>query len=809
MIFSSVRPIHAVVRGGLCAAVLALLAAGPAEAQDPASDTVGNSIEHVDAVQTGEGVILTIQLKSAVAAAPNSFSVSNPARVALDLPGTVNDLGRNSVEINQGDLRSVNVVQAQGRARVVLNLRKASSYAINVDGNTIQVALGGATDTTTFRPQPVATDAAAAAAGAPVAAARALRGIDFRRGADGEGRVVLNLRRPVPYTLNVKGNSVVVALGVAVEAPTFPAAAAAPGATATAVAAAPSAVTAASEARSIRNLDFRRGTDGEGRIVVDLSDPNTSVDVHQQGQTVIVDFAATNLPENLRRRLDVTDFGTPVAQITGSQQGANAHLVIEPRGLWEQNAYQSDNRFVVEVKPVKEDPTRLFQGSRKGYQGERLSLNFQNVDVRSLLQVIADFTNLNIITSDSVQGSITLRLKDVPWDQALDIILQSKGLDMRKNGNVILVGPRDELATKEKLDLEARSQIAELEPVHTENFVINYQKVDDVRKMLTGAGAPGVAGGVAQSMISKRGSLVIDPRTNQIFVTDTSSRLEEIRRLITRIDIPVRQVMIEARIVEATDSFSSDIGARLGGVSVTGHSWLSSGTGYAGGASYGTSSSSPNTLTVNNTVIGNPNNVNLPAGSLNGYSPGSIGLTLFNSSITKLLNLEVEALELDGRGKVISSPRVITADKVKASIEEGQDIPYQSASAGGGIGQVQFRKAVLSLEVTPQITPEGAIFLDVKVNKDTPSATVSGSGGIAIDTKNVTTQVLVENGGTIVLGGIFQETELVTITKVPLLGDIPVLGNLFKDTAKTHNRDELLIFITPRIVSERLNQAGQ
>jgi len=742
MIFTSVRSIGAAVRGGLCAGALALLAAAPALAQDAAVDAGANAIEHVDAVQTGEGVTLTIQLKAPVAAAPNSFSVSNPARVALDLPGTVNDLGRNSVEINQGDLRSVNVVQAQGRARVVLNLR-----------------------------------------------------------------------RPLPYSLSVKGNAVVVALGATVEAPTFPAAATASPAPASASAAppaaAPSAMTQASEARSIRNLDFRRGTDGEGRVVIDLSDPNTSVDVHQVGQTVVVDFTATNLPENLRRRLDVTDFGTPVAQVTGTQQGANAHLVIEPRGLWEQNAYQSDNRFVVEVKPVKEDPTRLFQGSRKGYQGERLSLNFQNVDVRSLLQVIADFTNLNIITSDSVQGSITLRLKDVPWDQALDIILQSKGLDMRKNGNVILVGPRDELATKEKLDLEARSQIAELEPVHSENFVINYQKVEDVRKMLIGVPGAALPGGVSQSMISKRGSLVVDPRTNQIFVTDTSSRLEDVRRLIARIDIPVRQVMIEARIVEATDTFSSDIGARLGGVSVTGHSWLSSGAGSAGGASYGTSSSSPNTLSVNGVVIGNPNNVNLPAASLNGFAPGSVGLTLFNSSITKLLNLEVEALELDGRGKVISSPRVITADKVKASIEEGQDIPYQSASAGGGIGQVQFRKAVLSLEVTPQITPEGAIFLDVKVNKDTPSATVSGSGGIAIDTKNVTTQVLVENGGTIVLGGIFQETELITITKVPLLGDIPVLGNLFKDTAKTHNRDELLIFITPRIVSERVNQAGQ
>jgi type IV pilus assembly protein PilQ len=742
MIFSSKGSIFAVI----CAAVLAFGPAGAAHAQDAADATAGNSIEHIDAVQTGEGVFLTIQLKAPVAAIPNSFSVTNPARVALDLPGTVNGLGQNSVEINEGDLHSVNVVQAQGRARVVLNLR-----------------------------------------------------------------------RPVPYTVSLKGSAVLVSLGINTEAPTFPSNAAAPAAPApaTAAAAAPAPVAPTPEARTIRAMDFRRGADGEGRVVIDLSDPNTSVDVHQQGQTVVVDFAATTLPEALRKRLDVTDFGTPVAQITGSQIGAKARLVIEPRGQWEQNAYQSDNRFVVEVKPVKEDPTRLFQGSRKGYQGERLSLNFQNVDVRSLLQVIADFTNLNIITSDSVQGSITLRLKDVPWDQALDIILQAKGLDMRKNGNVILVGPRDELATKEKLDLEARSQIAELEPVHTESFVVNYQKVEDIRKMLVGVPIAGAAGGAGggqmHSMLSKRGSVVVDPRTNQLFVTDTSQRLEDVRRFLTRIDIPVRQVMIEARIVEAQDSFSSDIGSRLGVGTLTGHSWVNSGI--SQGAGLGTNVTTTPTCsyctTFGTQAVGDLNMVNLPAAALNGFNPGTFGLTLFNSSLTKLLNLEISALELDGRGKVISSPRVITADKVKASIEEGQDIPYQSASAGGGIGQVQFRKAVLSLEVTPQITPEGAIFLDVKVNKDTPSATVSGSGGIAIDTKNVTTQVLVENGGTVVLGGIFQDTETITTTKIPLLGDIPYLGALFRDTAKTKNRDELMIFITPRIVSERVNQAGQ
>lgn len=712
---------------GTANAALLLTALVASSAPAPAQETSSNSIEHIDATQTAAGVFLTIQLKAPLGVAPANFSVTNPARIAIDLPQTVNNLGRNSVEINQGDLRSVNVVQAQGRSRVVLNLRTPVTYTVTAQGSSIQVVLGSKAEAATFpAPQP-ASPAAAPSAAAPIAA----------------------------------------------------------------------------EPRTIHAIDFRRGAVGEGRVVVDLSDPTTSVDIRQQGQQILVDFLNTSVPETLRRRLDVTDFGTPIALISTTQLGNNVHMVIEPRGLWEQNAYQSDTHFVVEVKPVKEDPTRLFQGTRQGYQGERLSLNFQNVDVRSLLQVIADFTNLNIITSDSVQGAITLRLKDVPWDQALDIILQSKGLDMRKNGNVILVAPRDELATKEKLELEAKTQIQELEPLHTENFVVNYQKADDVRKLLVDE---------KQRMLSKRGSVVVDPRTNQLFVQDTSAQLEEVRRLISRIDIPVPQVLIEARIVEADDEFSRDIGSRLGFAHPGPHAWINGGV----GSSYSplppgttTCPTGTNITCIGNTEIQNLNFVNLPASSLNGFGPGVLGLTLFNSGVTSVLNLELSALELDGRGKVVSSPRVVTADKVKASIEQGSDIPYQTNTQLGGPGQIQFRKAVLRLEVTPQITPEGAIFLDVKVNKDTPSATVSGSGGIAIDTKNVTTQVLVENGGTVVLGGIYQQTERTTVTKIPWLGDIPVLGNLFKDQFKQNDRTELLIFITPRVISEKVTQAAR
>ena len=407
------------------AAALGLLAVtGTAAAQSSGE----NAIERIDAIQTTTGVVVSIELKNPVSGVPPSFSVANPARVALDLPQTVNALGKNLVELNQGDVRSVNVVQAGGRSRVVVNLKRSVTHNVTVDGKRVLVALGGAAGAT-FAGAPA--PAAATAAGAPVAAQ----------------------------------------------------ATAGPG--------------AFTGGRSLRGIDFRRGADNEGRVVIDLSDPNTNVDIRQQGNTVVVDFLNTTLPDTLKRRLDVSDFATPVSQISASQQGNNARLVVEPRGLWEHNAYQSDTRFVLEVRPVKEDPSRLFQGSRQGYQGERLSLNFQNVDVRSLLQVIADFTNLNIITSDSVGGTITLRLKDVPWDQALDIILQSKGLDMRKNGNVILVAPRDEIATKEKLDLESRNQIAELEPLRSEAFVVNYQKAEDVRRLLTDD---------KQRLLSKRGT---------------------------------------------------------------------------------------------------------------------------------------------------------------------------------------------------------------------------------------------------------------------------------------------------------------
>ena len=720
-----------VLLAAACVAVASVPALGPVPAQ---AQTVAaaNSVERVDATQTAAGVLLTIQLKSPLKDVPPSFSVANPARIAIDLPGTDNNLGRNAVEFNQGDLRSVNIVQAQERTRLVLNLRRSVNHAVTVNGNVVQVALGGLVEATTFRAAETTPAAPAAAAAAPAAQAGG--------------------------------------------------------------------------PRALRSLDFRRGADGEGRVLVDLSDPNIGVDIREQGNRVIVDFLNVSAPESLRRRLDVTDFGTPIAMVNTSQQGKNVRLVIEPRGAWEYNAYQSDTRFVVEVKPLKEDPTRLIQGTRPGYQGERLSLNFQSVEVRALLQVIADFTDLNIITSDSVSGSITLRLKDVPWDQALDIILQSKGLDMRKNGNVIVVAPREELAAKEKLDLEARNQIADLEPLRAESFVVNYQKADDVRKLLVDG---------QQRMLSKRGTVVVDPRTNQMFVRDTAARLEEVRRLLQKIDVQVPQVLIEARIVEADDTFSRNLGVRLGGSSGYPRQVGSSGAYATGGGVGATSATGPGGTVITTTaapggvgavdtgsITSNANFVNLPAAAIGGFNAAGAALTLFNASLSRFLTLEVSALEADGRGKIISSPRVITADKVKASIEQGTEIPYQAASSAGNT-DVQFKKATLRLEVTPQITPEGAIFLDVKVNKDSPGQqTLSGP---AINTKNVQTQVLVENGGTVVLGGIFEQEERTTETKVPLLGDIPVVGYLFKTTSRTSDRKELLIFITPRVVTSQVS----
>jgi type IV pilus assembly protein PilQ len=590
--------------------------------------------------------------------------------------------------------------------------------------------------------------------------------------AENRTRLVFNLTRAMSYETKIEGKSLLIAFSPS----------ALPEGTAQQVVNFAKAPLATTVVNSIRDVGFRRGKDGEARITVDLSDPNTGIDIRQQGAVLVVDFVKVNVPDALRKRLDVTDFATPVTTVNTIQQGANARMTISPRGLWEHNAYQTDNQFVIEVKQVIENPNKLVQGSRGGYQGEKLSLNFQNVDVRRLLQVIGEFTGMNMVVSDSVQGAITLILKDVPWDQALDIIMQQRGLDMRKNGNVILIAPREELATKEKLEFEARAQIGDLEPIRTESFQLNYQKAPAVKALLTDA---------TQRILSKRGSAVVDERTNILFVQDTPSRLEDVRLLLQKVDIPVRQVLIEARIVEADDTFSKNLGVRLGYNDVRNNQ--TGQTGYAAGGLIATPNAFPNT----------GYNVNLPAGPRSGTA-GALSFILFNAARSQFLNLEISALEADGRGKVISSPRVMTSNQVEALIEQGVEIPYQQATSSGATS-ISFRKANLSLKVKPQITPDGKITMTLDVNKDTPSTKVTTGAGVAIDTKHVKTEVLVENGGTVVIGGIYTQNLTETTTRIPFFGDLPYVGFLFKNNAKVDDKTELLIFITPKIVAESLS----
>jgi len=616
-----------------------------------------------------------------------------------------------------------------------------------------------------------------------------LRSMSIVQGAD-RARLVLNLRRPVSHEATLDGRSVVITLSEA----TGTSAAQAPG----------GQVSHFAQGRgdtkhAIRDVDFRRGRGGEGRVLVELSDTSTGIDIRQQGQNIVVEFLKTTLPDNLRRRLDVIDFGTPVNTVATFQQGENVRMVIEPKGQWEHNAYQSDTQFVLEVKPLSADVSRDAQKGR--YTGEKLSLNFQNVEVRAVLNVIADFTDLNIITSDTVTGNITLRLKDVPWDQALEIILQTRGLDSRRSGNVIWIAPRDELATREKLALEAANQINDLEQTRTESFQMNYQKAADVQKLLSDPN---------QRILSKRGSAVVDARTNTLFVQDTPARLEEVRKLLAKIDIPVRQVMIEARIVEANDSFSKNLGARLGwndrsfladpnnpGTRILGSDArvLASGNIIVTGIRLG------QTPDPGTGYFPDSYNVILPASGLNNFTAGQFAFSLFSSSLTQILNIEVSALEADGKGKIIASPRVLTADQVEALIEQGTEVPYQTATSSGATS-IQFRKAVLSLKVKPQITPDGNVIMTLDVSKDQ----VGGGTGsfVQINTKHVKTEVLVENGGTVVIGGIYEQNDRTDVTKIPLLGDIPYLGRLFRNDATTSDKTELLVFITPRIVNERL-----
>ena len=763
------------------------------------AQSTSNTLSDVKVSRSGDSTVLSFNLTSPWEGLVPSFLLANPSRLVIDLPNTANDINKSALEFGVGETRSVSLAQSGNKTRAVVNLTRNVPYKIATLGNQVTV---------TFSPNP----AAPVAGNAPSVT---------------QGQAAVNIVQPVMMA------SAVTPANLSSAAATIP------------TAVTPTVNTFAGRAvvlnsREVKSIDFRRGDDGSGRVIIDLLEGASPINVRQQGGRLLLDIESTQLPEKLRRRLDVTDFATPVQRVSSVMEGTATRITIEPKGAFEHSAYQTDSRIVVEIRAIKEDPNKLVQGAKSGYKGDKLSLNFQNIDIRSLLQVFADFTNLNIITSDTVTGSITLRLKDVPWDQALDIVMQAKNLDSRKNGNVVLIAPREELAAKEKLELERQSQLTTLEPTRSEVFQLQYQRAEDIKKMLTEVNNSGGGGGqqtVQNRFLSQRGSASADTRTNQMFVTDVPSKLEEIKKLLSKIDIPVRQVIIEARIVEADDRFGRNLGVKLGfndrkatiyqTVGGVNYPVYGAGSNILGSGAYGTisgnqqgaidlsSQSGSGAGGAGSTISGlsagtsasNTNFVNLPAGGIGGANPASIALSLFGSGLTRFINLELSALEADNKGKIISSPRVVTSDSTKATIQSGTEIPYTTTSNNGTT--TTFKKAVLKLEVTPQITPEGNVIMDVEVNKDSRGE-LTPNAGFAIDTKQIKTQVLVENGGTVVIGGVYTQEETNQTSKVPFLGDLPIFGNLFKSNQKVNNRSELLIFLTPRvIVNGGLNSASQ
>ncbi|MDH3418757.1 MAG: type IV pilus secretin PilQ [Gammaproteobacteria bacterium] len=696
-----------------------LLAALSAMAQGTA-----RQLEAID-VQSLPGQLLEIRLRlSDTPPEPMSFTIDNPARIALDLPDTTIGMDSRRQDVNQGPLATVLTAEASGRTRVVLNMNNMVPYDTRVVGDSIYITLGqqGSEPPAAFAAQPASQAAPANAGSATVASGRA-----------------------------------------------------------------------------INNIDFRRGRGGAGQIVVDLSNPRTTVDVREEGGRIIVDFQDTTLPTALMQRLDVTDFATPVATVDALRSDNNARLVVTTAENYEQVAYQTDNVFTLELTPPIEEPepVGVFNETRE-YSGERLTLNFQDIETRAVLQLLADTSDLNIVVSDTVQGNVTLRLQNVPWDQALDILMTTKGLDMRRNGSVIIVAPAEEIAARERAQLEAMQEIQTLEPLRSEFIQVNYAKATDLALLITESGQ--------NPLISERGSVAIDERTNTLLVQDTSERLANIRRLVTTLDIPVRQVLIESRIVIVNDDYNRELGVRFGSTIVKENSsdGLVSLTGSSTGSDTIVTSGLNNLNTtgqpfpVNVPPINQRYNVNVPSAT----PVGAIALAILDSDY--LVDLELSALEAEGQGDIISAPRIVTANQREATIEQGVEIPYQESSSSGAT-TTQFRPAVLSLTVTPQVTPDDRIIMDLLVTKDSVGELVaSATGGFvpSIDTRSVTTQVLVNDGETVVLGGIYETESRETINKVPFLGDVPGLGMLFRSRATTNNKAELLIFVTPKILRE-------
>jgi type IV pilus assembly protein PilQ len=812
----------------------------------------------------GNGAEIRLAL-SGNAPTPVDFTSKSPARISLDLPGVTNNLPwKLPLPVEAGGAKNIKAVQAKGRTRVVINLDELNTYSIRSEGNDLFLTLASndaaektEAEATPEPPAPEPEVAKKEEAKAPEKAQAAPKAkkpgvslqdvnftslpgdrvqirlgftkrvekpgnftidnparvvLDFPKVANGLGwknknigigfaksmtaveagqrtRVILNLVQLIPFETEVAGKNVIITLAgsrtaAAAAAPTPPAKA--------------DKSTPVATLHRVTNIDFRRGTEGEGRIIIDLSDGNTPVSTGETGQQIFVEFGDTSLPEKLQQRLDVVDFATPVQYIDASQTGDRVRLTITPTGDYEYLAYHTGKSYTVEVK---ETPKKKQEEAKKdvfGYTGEKLSLNFQDIEVRAVLQLIADFTGLNMVTSDSVQGSLTLRLKNVPWDQALDIILKTKGLSMRKSGNVILVAPSQEIAAQEKLELEANKQIEELAPIKSTLIQINYAKAKDMEKILKSEGG----------LLSERGHVSVDTRTNSLLLADTADRIEDARKLISSLDIPVRQVMIESRIVIADDDFAKDLGVRFGATNINDRDGdLIFGSGSLDATDTMASSAMDNI--ANN---GNPYPVLVPtgAGGINqrmnvnmpvvGSNAGRIAFSILSSNT--LLDLELSALQSEGRGEVVSNPRVITSNQKQAVIQQGTEIPYQEASSSGATS-VSFKEAVLSLEVTPQITPDDRIILDLKVNKDSVGQLFAGIP--SIDTKEVETQILMDNGETVVLGGIYEQTKRNDSERVPFLGDLPFLGALFRTTRERNSKSELLIFVTPKILKQEFS----
>ena len=708
-------------RGSLCRklvgivqiAVLGCLASVAVNAQEPS-----NKLEDIK-VQAlpGDKVELRLEL-SGPAPEPLSFTIDQPARIALDLADTALGLNSRRTDVGIGSLDTVLAAEANGRTRVVLNLDTLVDYDTRVAGNAVVVTLSAPALS-----EPMVTDFAPAVASS---------GVTDRR---------------------------------------------------------------------IEDIDFRRTEAGGGRVVVQLSDAGTAVDVRQEGGRVVVNFGDTELPDELLKRLDVIDFATPVTTIDTVRVDGDARLVISAKGAYEELAYQTDNQFTVEIQPVVEEDgpelATLYSGGKE-YTGDRLTLNFQDIDARAVLQLLADISGRNIVVSDTVRGNVTLRLQNVPWDQAMDIVLATKGLDMRENGNVIIVAPADEIAQREKADLESRQEIEQLEPLFSEFLQVNYAKASDIARL--------ISEGDGSSMLTGRGSVAIDDRTNTLLLKDTADSINDIRRLVTKLDIPVRQVLIESRIVVVADDFSRDLGIRWGftGVDDNGDNGLIAVSGNSEGTDTIVQSGLDNIqngdpiFPVDVPDLDDRFNVNLPVAN----PAGTFALAILDDDY--LVDLELSAVQAEGNGEVISSPRVITANQKEAKIEQGVEIPYQEASASGAT-TTAFKDAVLSLTVTPQITPDDRIIMDLRVTKDSVGEQVSdGFGGSvpSIDTRSVETQVLVDNGQTVVLGGIYETERAESVSKVPFLGDIPGLGALFRNTSKISRKSELLVFVTPKILKE-------